>query len=172
MDSSVRKHEENGPIAAAISPRRELGAYEALWVQETASFKTIAKKFAAHPTALPSDFIPPGEADKCAADVMRILKDAGVHRFGIRLNHAGDYPSKLRDARHPIELLYFQGTWELSESRCVAVVGSRNPSEEGTRGSLANLSRRTSLSSPDWLQELTRPRTPPQSRRRAVGRSR
>jgi DNA processing protein len=131
MDSSVPKHEENGPIAAAISPRRELGAYEALWLRETASFKTLADTFAAHPTALPSDFISLAEADKCATEVMRILKDAGAHRFGIRVNHAGDYPTKLRDARHPIELLYFQGTWELAESRCVAVVGSRIPTEEG-----------------------------------------
>jgi DNA processing protein len=72
MDSSVAKHEENGPIAAAISPRRELGAYEALWLRETASFKTLAEKFAANPTALPSDFISLAEADKCATEVAAI----------------------------------------------------------------------------------------------------
>jgi DNA processing protein len=30
-------------------------------------------------------------------------------------------------------MLYFQGAWELSETRCVAVVGSRTASEEGLR---------------------------------------
>jgi DNA processing protein len=43
------------------------------------------------------------------------------------------YPNKLRDARHPIEMLYFQGTWELAETRSVAVVGSRNATEDGKK---------------------------------------
>ena len=30
-------------------------------------------------------------------------------------------------------MLYFQGAWELSETRCVAVVGSRTASEDGIR---------------------------------------
>lgn len=139
----MRKHEDSGPVALAISPRRELGAYEALWLEKSASFKTIADrfKFAANPGALPSDFVHHAEADKCAAEVMRILKDAGVHRFGVRINHAGDYPAKLRDARHPVELLYFQGTWELSETRCVAVVGSRSATAEG-RQRAAQLARK------------------------------
>jgi DNA processing protein len=62
---------------------------------------------------------------------MRILKTEGINRFGVRVNHAGDYPMGLRDARHPVELLYYQGTWELTETRCVAVVGSRKPTPDG-----------------------------------------
>src|SRR5262249_4165898 len=42
------------------------------------------------------------------------------------------YPQGLRDARHPVELLYYQGAWELTEARCVAVVGSREATKEGT----------------------------------------
>ena len=113
------------PALSAISPRRELGAYEALWLAKGATFKTIAEKFAADPMALPSDFAPPARAEECAAEAMRLLKAAGVHRFGVRVNHAGDYPKRLRDAKHPVELLYYQGSWELSETRCVAVVGTR-----------------------------------------------
>jgi DNA processing protein len=30
-------------------------------------------------------------------------------------------------------MLYFQGTWELAETRCVAVVGSRTATEDGLR---------------------------------------
>ena len=37
---------------------------------------------------------------------------------------------KLRVADHPVELLYFQGWWDLAESRGVAVVGTRTPSAE------------------------------------------
>jgi DNA processing protein len=120
------------PALSAISPRRELGAYEALWLEKGATFKSVAEKFAADPSAIPSDFVPLARADECAAEVMRLLKAAGAHRFGIRVNHAGDYPTRLRDAKHPVELLYYQGSWELTETRCVAVVGTRNPTDDGT----------------------------------------
>jgi DNA processing protein len=127
---STRISDELPPLAA-ISPRREMGAYEALWLKPGASFKTIAEQFANNTTALPSDFVDASEADQCADEVMRVLKEAGVHRFGVRVNHAGDYPMKLRDARNPVELLYYQGAWELTETRCVAVVGSRQASGNG-----------------------------------------
>lgn len=122
-----------GPALSPISPRRELGAYEALWLEQGATFKTLANKFAADPAALPSDFTPPQLADQCATEVMKRLKQGGVHQFGVRINHAGDYPMKLRDARHPVELLYYRGAWEITETRCVAVVGSREASEDGVR---------------------------------------
>jgi len=61
------------------------------------------------------------------------LRERGVERFGLRIHQAGEYPAKLRDARDPVELLYFQGTWELVETRCVAIVGSRKPSDEGRK---------------------------------------
>jgi DNA processing protein len=120
----------DGPAVSPISPLRELGAYEALWLRDGASFKTIADRFAEDPTAMPSDFVEPSEADRCAREVLQKLKTAGVHRFGVRVNHAGDYPQRLRDARHPIELLYYQGAWELTETRCVAVVGTRKPTND------------------------------------------
>lgn len=123
----------DGPAIAPISPKRELGAYEALWLEPKASFKSVAEKFATDPSALPSDFVALSVADKCANEVFASLKKAGVHQFGVRINHAGDYPIKLRDARHPVELLYFQGAWELTETRCVAVVGSRKASDAGLK---------------------------------------
>jgi DNA processing protein len=49
----------------------------------------------------------------------------------VRVHGAGDYPQKLRDAAHPVELLYYQGWWDLAESRSVAVVGTRKPTSEG-----------------------------------------
>lgn len=119
------------PAVKPISPLRELGAYEALWLEQGATFKTIAERFAADPMALPSDFIKPALADQCARDVLKRLKAAGVDHFGVRINHAGDYPKRLRDAKHPIELLYYQGAWELTETRSVAVVGTRQPTDEG-----------------------------------------
>lgn len=116
---------------APISPMREMGAYEALWLEQGASFKKIAERFASDETALPSDFVSTEAYSQAAQEVLARLKKTGVHRFGVRIHQAGDYPEKLRDARHPVELLYYQGEWELTETRSVAVVGSRQASEDG-----------------------------------------
>jgi DNA processing protein len=59
------------------------------------------------------------------------FREADVTRFGVRIHGAGEYPQKLRDAAHPIELLYYQGWWDLVESRSVAVVGTREPTKDG-----------------------------------------
>jgi DNA processing protein len=117
----------------AVSPLLEMGAYEALWADKTASFKTIADNFRARPDALPSDFVMPAIAEDFGKRAVSILNEAGITRFGVRINGAGEYPKKLRDADHPVELLYYQGWWDLVESPCVAVVGTREPSEEGKR---------------------------------------
>jgi DNA processing protein len=131
MNLIARMNSEPG--VSSVSPRRELGAYEALWLEKGATFKTLADRFAADPSALPSDFVAAAVADARAAEVLAKLSKAGVSRFGTRLNLTGNYPAKLRDARHPVEMLYFQGTWELTETRCVAVVGSRTATEDGLK---------------------------------------
>jgi DNA processing protein len=118
----------------AISPFHELGAYEALWDRENASFKTIAEKFEKEPGSVPSSFVDSGTASKYSNVVHDILSKAGVKRYGVRVHGAGEYPDRLRDAEYPVELLYFQGFWDLIYSpRSIAVVGTRNPSEESVR---------------------------------------
>lgn len=129
--SLLRQHD--GPALSPISPKHELGAYEAMWLEQSASFRSIAMRFAADPTAMPSDFVSPKIAEQCADEVFKRLKQKGVHHFGVRIHHAGDYPQKLRDARHPVEMLYFQGTWELTETPSVAIVGSRKASDDGKK---------------------------------------
>ncbi|MEP1522000.1 DNA-processing protein DprA [Ascidiaceihabitans sp.] len=116
-----------------ISPMRELGAYEALWTRQGMSWKKMADLFRKDPEALPSDFVSASEADATAKRVMGILKERGVNPFGVRIHHAGEYPLKLRDARNPVEMLYYQGTWELSEKKGLCIVGSRGASEDGQR---------------------------------------
>jgi DNA processing protein len=117
--------------ARAVSPLRELGAYEALWDKPDTTFKTLSEKFAARPDALPSDFVPAVKAREYADFVQRRFQEAEVMRYGVRVHGAGEYPQKLRDAAHPIELLYYQGWWDLADSRSVAVVGTRNPTRDG-----------------------------------------
>lgn len=126
-------YSDDGPALAPVSPFLEMGAYEALWLEKGATFKTIAERFSADPSALPSDFVSPSEAQQRAHEVMTRFKKAGVHRFGVRIHHAGDYPLKLREAKYPVELLYYRGSWELAELPSIAVVGSRKATPDGER---------------------------------------
>jgi len=130
---SLLAQKEDGLAYAPISPRLEMGAYESLWLERGATFKKIADRFSADPDALPSDFVEPARAEECAQTVLEKLKDANIDRFGIRIHHAGEYPMKLRDAKYPVELLYYRGIWELSEIPSIAIVGSRKPSKDGIK---------------------------------------
>jgi DNA processing protein len=121
------------PELRPVSPLIEMGAYEALWCQKGASFKTLADRFRESPHALPSEFVSLEEAIRYANLALDIAAKRGVEDFGIRVHGAGEYPPKLRDAAHPVELLYFRGWWNLVEMRSVAVVGTREPSEDGKR---------------------------------------
>ena len=88
--------------------------------------------FSAEPGAVPSWFVSEQKAKEYAWLAHKRLIEFGAAGYGIRIHGAGDYPDRLRDADHPIELLYFQGWWELANSpRSIAVVGTRNPSDEG-----------------------------------------
>lgn len=117
----------------AVMPARELGAYEALWAREGTTFKTLAEMFRRHPGSVPSDFVPQSEAERYSRLALGTIRAAGIRHFGVRIHGTGEYPEKLRDAQHPVELLYFQGNWDITSSRCVAIVGTRNPSANGAR---------------------------------------
>lgn len=119
------------PFEDAVSPAVELAAYEALWDQQGASFKTIAEKFRQAHDVRPSDLVQPADIREYAQRLESLTSETGS--FGVRVNGAGEYPKKLRDATYPVELLYFQGWWDLINSPCVAIVGSREASDEGVR---------------------------------------
>ena len=121
----------SGFEARAISPFREMGAYEALWADPRTTFRSLSERFAHHPGSVPSDFVSPEDATACATFVKDRFSAATISRFGVRVHGAGEYPEKLRDAAHPVELLYFQGCWDLVASPSVAVVGTRKPSRGG-----------------------------------------
>jgi DNA processing protein len=108
-----------------------MGAYEALWEHKDASFKTLAKRFATMPGAIPSYFVEEDKAREFAGFVLRRFEEANIGRFGVLVHGAGEYPERLQDATYPVELLYFQGWLDLVSSRSVAVVGTRTPSPDG-----------------------------------------
>ena len=119
------------PQLKSVSPLLEMGAYEALWSEKGASFKTLADKFRENPQALPSDFVRPAIAERYANLALDNAERKGVLNFGVRIHGAGEYPPKLRDAAHPVELLYYRGWWNLVETKSVAIVGTREPSSRG-----------------------------------------
>lgn len=122
-----------GPLGRPIDAALEVGAYESLWTEESTSFKTLAERFANNPGSRPSDLVPESEARSVATRVLTRLRETTDVRFDVRIHGEVDYPERLRDATHPVELLYFQGTWELIETPAVAVVGTRKPSAEGVK---------------------------------------
>ena len=117
--------------ARAVSPYREMGAYEFLWSDPRTTFRSLSHRFSQRPGSVPSDFVNREAALACAAFVKKRFAEASISRFGVCVHGAGEYPRKLRDATHPIELLYYQGYIDLVASRSVAVVGTRKPSQEG-----------------------------------------
>ncbi|MDR5615282.1 MULTISPECIES: DNA-processing protein DprA [unclassified Arsenophonus] len=116
-----------------ISPFEEMAAYEALWSENGATFRSIADRFRKYPDTIPSRMV----TENVRKEFKEILKDIfdrfQVKHFGIRIHGANEYPEKLRDAKHPIEVFYYQGWWDLINTRNVAVVGSRRVSEEGKK---------------------------------------
>lgn len=117
-----------------VEPLKEMGAYEALWQSDRASFKTLAETFERNPTATPSQLVPDETIAETVPKVMEHIERAQIKDFGVCVHGTADYPSKLRDAAHPVEFLYCQGWRDLAFShKSVAVVGTRSPSEEGAR---------------------------------------
>ncbi|HUN25067.1 MAG TPA: DNA-processing protein DprA [Steroidobacteraceae bacterium] len=115
----------------AIEPARELGAYEALWLPERASFPRLARVFRERRGALPSDLVPRAHAERCRRSALALVRAAGLASVELTVHGMPDYPARLREARDPVELIYFQGRWRLLERRCIAIVGTRAASREG-----------------------------------------
>jgi DNA processing protein len=114
-----------------IAPLRELGAYEALWLHERTTFKSLARLFSRHPGALPSDFVSEREAAEHRDRALDLAREADTGAFGVVVHGMRDYPLRLRSAASPLALLYYQGRRELLSGRCLAIVGTRHPSHEG-----------------------------------------
>ncbi|MYD78784.1 MAG: DNA-processing protein DprA [Gammaproteobacteria bacterium] len=119
---------ENRPV----SPFEEMGAYEHLWIQPRTTFKSLSSKFDQFPGSVPSDFVEDKEqVNKCAKIVRNRFTQFEIDWFGVQVHGAGEYPNKLKDARYPVALLYYRGWWDLTASRSIAVIGTRNPTRGG-----------------------------------------
>lgn len=146
---STRMNELPFPARPADLPARcallELGAYEALWMRERASFESLARLFRKRPGMRPSDIVPRLEAERYGRTALARAEAAGIGAFDLLVHGGPAYPVRLRDAAHPVEVLYCQGRPYLLELRSVAIVGTRHPSSAGRKfaGRLAtHLARR------------------------------
>lgn len=125
-------------IQNAISPRDEMIAYETLWAMDKVSLKTIAEWFAENPV-VPSKLLRLKESAELFSDlpalrakVAAYVKTIGVP-FSVCVHGTFQYPKRLRDAKHPIELFYYRGDIGLLDSKCISVVGARECSPEGLK---------------------------------------
>lgn len=117
-----------------IVPSREMAAYEALWTRKKTSFKTLAECFRSNPHTMPSEWVSADEITSAFSAVMDKISRANITDFGVRVHGSADYPTRLRDAVNPVELLYFRGWWDLIDApKRIAIVGSRGVSDDGVR---------------------------------------
>jgi len=120
--------------APPINLRVEVAAYESLWLSQGAWFKNIAELFDKNPSAVPSELVPEQTASETWKALLAHLGEERLQRLGVQIHGAAEYPLRLRDASHPIELVYYLGNWELVDTPGVAVVGTRDPTQEGIEG--------------------------------------
>jgi DNA processing protein len=117
-----------------ISPTQEIAAYEAIWTR-VATVAKVADLFRRHNHALPSTVarelgISDQELEAIALVIPALLP---FERFAALFYSGPGYPQRLKDARNPAEVLYYQRALDLLSSRSVAVVGSRRASEAGLK---------------------------------------
>lgn len=117
-----------------ISPVQEISAYEYLWTQYP-SVPKLAKLFSTFNHELPSvvaqaENASPGMIEAIRCKIADLLP---FRQFSALFYGDLEYPIALKDAKNPIEILYYQGNLDLLSSQAVAVVGSRKPTDEGRR---------------------------------------
>jgi DNA processing protein len=117
-----------------ISPFLEMAAYETLWSRHNASFKKISDLFKKYPGSKPSELV--DDLEKMALLMEKLkeyLQKEVPYKPNILINGTFDYPAKLRDAKDPIEVLYYSGNLDHLFTKSVAIVGTRKASEEGIK---------------------------------------
>jgi len=115
-----------------IEPLKEIIAYEALWQEKNASFKTLSELFASKPGSTPSDFVGRDKIDDLYGPIKNIVLNSQVdYKTYLLIRGTFDYPSRLNDAKEPVAILYYSGNIDLLNTRGIAIVGTRKPSKDG-----------------------------------------
>jgi DNA processing protein len=118
----------NSTSFSPVLPFREVVAYESLWAAESTSFKSLAELFAKHPNAKPTDIVDASKISALYTIIKGLILNADrKHKTNLIINGMYDYPFGLRDARHPVELLYYNGRIDFLRTRCISLAGTSKP---------------------------------------------
>ncbi len=128
---SLHEQQHRSLSDCAISAIDELAAYEVLWSRNKMTVHKMAELFRENPMAVPSDLVERLELVKMKRWIQDHLSERKIRQLGIAVNQTIDYRTGLRDAKNPVEVITFRGDWSWTESPCVAVVGSREPTKKG-----------------------------------------
>lgn len=120
-----------------ISPYDEMLAYEALWF-ELGSEKQMADFFRQVPGKKPSEallYFVHNDKKEYALRTEKVESAIISRLSGFSVSIHGDfqYPNSLRGADYPVEIIYYTGDINLLDSKCISIVGTRNPSLDGVR---------------------------------------
>ncbi|MDR3311615.1 MAG: DNA-protecting protein DprA [Spirochaetaceae bacterium] len=124
----------------SISPYKELLAYEYLWAKPKSSLKNIAKQLSKK-NILPSEIVAK-EGNTLFTDAatqtdeIKTYIDQKIRTgpyFSVLLKESPQYPEKLLDAKHPIDLFYYRGNPDIINKKTISIVGTRKISSEGIK---------------------------------------
>lgn len=122
---------------SAISPFLEMGASEALW-DDSRGAMTVKKLAEMTQGRIKiSDLLDANTALSYANRVVSNFIADGISDYGFAVKGTGNYPLKLLDAKSAVSVLYYRGWWDLVYSPAISVVGSRKPSDEGLKRTVA-----------------------------------
>ena len=83
MKTASLKLNDSDFFQQAVSPAKEMAAYEALWCEPHASFKSLADKFRQAEDALPSDLVSPDVIGRVRDELKALLAQFQVASLGI-----------------------------------------------------------------------------------------
>jgi DNA processing protein len=117
-----------------IAPSQEITSYEALWTRYN-TYPQIANLFRKFNHALPSRIVREEGISSDEVEQVKLVTQQLLPftKYSALFYQDFEYPGRLRDAKHPVEVLYYRGNLDLLSSRAVAVVGARKATEEGLR---------------------------------------
>jgi DNA processing protein len=123
----------------AISPYRELTAYEYLYAQRGVTLRSVTRETVLS-RKLPSEVLRErvGMLEPEGIQEVTDYLDTKMGLFSVAINNTPSYPSKLIASERPTPLIYYRGDIGLLESKSISIVGARKVSSQG-------LSRATKL---------------------------
>lgn len=118
-----------------VSAYDELMAYEYLYAREGSSRSHISKilsKYGGRPTnAVASiDGLLP---DRSMHEEIRQYIAGHIGKFSILVDGTPQFPARLKAEKSPLPIFYYRGDISLFDSRCISVVGTRHPSDHGSK---------------------------------------